>query len=84
VYHSSRYGRSDFVIRMNFAISNESVQSLNSQFEDIIREGCLEQSGPLPGESDHLVLPRLVVPHTRRSYGRLRQLIDALNMCEPA
>ncbi len=84
VYHSSRYVRSDFVIRMNFSINDASVQALNSQFDDIIREGCIQQTGPLPGESDHLELPRLVVPHTRRSYGRLRQLIDALNMCEPA
>lgn len=84
VYHSSRYVRSDFVIRLNHAISEADVARLNDHFSDIVRSGAIALSDPLRGEQDHLELPRLVVPHTRRSYGRLRQLIDELNACDPA
>lgn len=82
VYHSSRYVRSDYVIRLNMEITQESVELLNDSFGDILREGSILKSGPLPVEKDHLDLPRIVVPHSRRSYGRLRQLIDMVNTCE--
>lgn len=63
-------------------ITQESVELLNDSFGDILREGSILKSGPLPVEKDHLDLPRIVVPHSRRSYGRLRQLIDMVNTCE--
>jgi hypothetical protein len=82
IYHSSRYVRSDYVIRVNQKLTDESIHKLNESFSDIIRSGKITQSGPLPAEKDHLELPRVVVPHTRRSYGRIRQLIDMVNTCE--
>ena len=81
-YHSSRYVRSDYVIRLNKKLTSESVEILNDSFSDIIREGRIEQTEHLPSERDHLELPRLIVPHTKRSYGRLRQLIDMVNTCD--
>ncbi len=82
VYHSSRYVRSDYVIRTNAMLTEESIAQLNNSFSDIIREGSIQQTETLPSERDHLDLPRIIVPHTRRSYGRLRQLIDMVNTCE--
>lgn len=84
IYHSSRYVRNDYVIRLNNKITESSIELLNESFSDIIREGKIYQSDPLSCEKDHLHLPRLVVPHTRRSFGRLRQLIDMVNTCELA
>ena len=84
IYHSSRYVRNDYVIRLNYRISESGIEKLNESFFDIIREGKIYQSDPLSCEQDHLHLPRLIVPHTRRSFGRIRQLIDMVNTCEPA
>ncbi|MBC8309254.1 MAG: TIGR00730 family Rossman fold protein [Phycisphaerales bacterium] len=82
VYHSSRYVRSDYVIRTNAELTNDSIVRLNDSFSDIIRTGKIQKSAPLSTERDHLELPRIIVPHTRRSFGRLRQLIDMVNTCE--
>ena len=82
IYHSSRYVRSDYVIRTNAILTDESIERLNEAFSDIIREGKIHQSEALPSEKDHLDLPRIIVPHTRRSFGRLRQLIDMVNTCD--
>ena len=82
LYHSSRYVRSDYVIRVNAPLTDESIDKLNGSFGDILREGKITQSGPLPAERDHLELSRIIVPHSRRSYGRLRQLIDMVNSCD--
>ena len=82
MYHSSRYVRSDYVIRVNAKLTDESIDTLNDSFGDILREGKITQSGPLPAEKDHLELSRIIVPHSKRSYGRLRQLIDMVNTCD--
>jgi hypothetical protein len=82
VYHSSRYVRNDYVIRLNNKITDKSVDKLNDAFADIIRDGKIHQTSSLPSEQDHPHLPRLIVPHTRRSFGRIRQLIDMVNKCE--
>jgi uncharacterized protein (TIGR00730 family) len=82
VYHSSRYYRSDYIIRVNKKLTDASIDRLNDEFGDIIREGKITQSEALKTEKDHLHLPRVIVPHTRRSYGRMRQLIDMVNTCE--
>lgn len=81
-YHSSRYVRSDYVIRINNKLTDSSIERLNESFSDILRDGAIRQSNALPSERDHLELPRIIVPHTRRSYGKLRQLIDMVNTCE--
>jgi uncharacterized protein (TIGR00730 family) len=83
VFHSSRYVHGDYIIRINKEITEESIHRLNESFPDILREGKIIQSGVAhPVERDHKDLPRLVVPHKRRSFGRLRQLIDMVNTCD--
>ena len=55
---------------------------LNREFADIVASGAMRMSKPLPPSGptdDHLDLARLVFRLDKIHYGRLRQLIDALN-----
>lgn len=83
-YHSSRYVRDDFVIRVRERFRDEAVEQLNEEFGELVREGRIEQREALPEEEDHLDLPRIVFTHTRRQYGLVRRLIDRINDLEPA
>ena len=80
VYHSSRYVGDQYVIRLTRALSEGTIEQLNSEFSTLSREGGrISPSGPLTGEQDHLTLPRLVFNHTRRQFGLIRTLIDRVN-----
>jgi hypothetical protein len=83
IYHSSRYVGDRFVMRLQRALQAQDVERLASEFSDLVAAGRLQQRGALSGEDDHLDLPRLVFTHTRRDYGRLRALVDAVNRCKP-
>jgi uncharacterized protein (TIGR00730 family) len=82
VYHSMRYVKNKLVLRLTAALSAELLEQINDEFSDILVEGRFAVSGPLPEEMDEpdlTDLTRLVMRFNRRSLGRLRQLIDALN-----
>lgn len=84
VYHSMRYVKHQLVFRLRQPISQAQLAEVERQFGDILVDGGFEQRGPLPEEKDEPELaemPRLVFHFNRRSLGRLRQLIDALNSC---
>lgn len=81
-FHSSRYVRSDLVIRIQNKITEESIAHLNDSYQDVLSNGEIKQSGALSSENDYLELPRIIVPHTRKSNGRIRQLIDQINICD--
>jgi len=78
-YHSSRYVRDLFVIRLKRELTDEQVEDLNRKYSKLLESKRFIMSDPLPGEDDHLELPRLVFHHTRRDYGLLRALIDEIN-----
>jgi len=81
-YHSMRYVRSNLVLRLTQAPSQEQLSQINAQFADLLAGGRFKVGGPLPEERDEpdlAELPRLIFPFNRRNYGRLRQLIDCLN-----
>jgi uncharacterized protein (TIGR00730 family) len=82
-YHSSRYVRDDYIIRMNYAISEEDLAEINEEFAPLVKTGKIVQCGPYPEESDHLDMPRLAFTHTRYHYAVVRKLIDRINMCDP-
>jgi hypothetical protein len=82
VYHSARYVRDDLVIRLHHPLCEADLERLNSDFADLVRHGRMTQRGPYPQEREHPDLPRLAFAHTRTRYGRVRQLIDAINRCE--
>jgi hypothetical protein len=56
---------------------------LNSKFAGIVKAGTIVQQDALEEEQEDepelSSLPRLVFRHRRRDFGRLRQLIDAVN-----
>lgn len=82
VYHSMRYVKNRLVFRLGEKPSAELLDEINAEFADILTEGTFTVSGALPEEQDEpqlIPLHRLVFRFNRRSLGRLRQLIDALN-----
>lgn len=81
IYHSSRYVGSDLVIRLNQELSDAWLERLNEEFTDIIQTGRIIKSAALPVEQkdETYLLPRLVMAFDRHHFGRLRQLIDAIN-----
>jgi uncharacterized protein (TIGR00730 family) len=82
VYHSMRYVRGDLVLRLRRELPAALLEDLRRQFADIVVSGTFEQTGALPDEANdpHLAdLPRLRFRFDRKSLGRLRMLIDAIN-----
>jgi hypothetical protein len=82
VFHSMRFVKNKLVFRLKEAPHPLLMEEINRQFVDIINGGDFALSGPLPEERDEAELAgysRLVFRFNRRSLGRLRQLIDALN-----
>ncbi|MCH8054808.1 MAG: TIGR00730 family Rossman fold protein [Deltaproteobacteria bacterium] len=81
-YHSYRFVNRDLVIRLVHPPTAALIDGLNRDFRDILKEGEVKETGPLPEESDDpetLSLHRLLVPFNREDFGRLRQMIDAIN-----
>jgi len=83
-YHSSRIVKDKLVLRMVSKVPDAALERLNRQFKAMLvgSNPRIEQRGPLPEEADQPELaqmPRLVMPFNRRSYGRLRMLIDEVN-----
>jgi len=61
------------------------VVQLNRDFADILVGGEIVPSAALPeeqNEPDLAELPRLVLTPKRKNFGRIRQLIDAVNRAE--
>jgi len=85
IFHSYRYVGDKMVIRMMALLTDAAVERLNVEFEDIVTSGTMEQRGALEAEEDEpelAGLSRLVFRHKRQKFGRLRQLIDAVNRSE--
>ena len=87
VYQSSRWVGEQLVIRLARKLSANTVAALNRDFADVIRTGEMVQTSALRQEKNEpeiWALPRLVLSPHRRSFGRFRQLIDAINADEVA
>ncbi len=81
-YHSIRWAGDELVVRLRHVPTEDEVAGLNERFADLLTEGRIETTEPLPAEvsdRDHLDLPRLVMHYDARRAARLRALIDALN-----
>ncbi len=82
-YHSVRWVGEQLLLRLCRRLSDEAVAELNEKFADIVRKGRIVQSSALPDERNEpeiWKLPRLILTPHRRDFGRLRQLIDAINL----
>jgi hypothetical protein len=83
IYHSMRYVKNQLALRLTQAVDDALLEEINAGFSDILVDGRFTLSGPLPEEKDEpdlAELPRLVFHFNRRDLGRLRQLIDLLNL----
>ena len=81
-FHSSRWVKDMFVIRMKHLPSDSAIQAMNEDFSDIIvgdKIHPIEATAEEREDGDFVDLPRIACGFDRRQYGRLRQLIDALN-----
>src|SRR5271156_1887405 len=81
-FHSTRFVKDLLVIRLKNSPAESAMAALNRDFADIIVSGGIKSIKPTPEEvkgRDHLELKRIAFNFNRRDYGRLRQLIDALN-----
>jgi len=79
---SYRWVGKRMVVRMNRQLSDAAIAQLNRDFKDILLQGTIEQSAALPEEKNEpelAALPRLILAADQRYYGRIRQLIDAVN-----
>jgi uncharacterized protein (TIGR00730 family) len=82
VYHSMRYVKNKLVLRLTSSISPELLADINASFRDILVDGQFTVGEAQREEKDEpalIALPRLLFHFNRRSLGRLRQLIDAIN-----
>jgi len=82
IYQSSRWVGEQLVIRLSQKLSAEGLLAINRTFADVVRTGEIIQCSALRQEKNEPEiwdLPRLVLTPHRRSFGRFRQLIDAIN-----
>lgn len=83
-FHSYRYVQSTLVIRMQREIPPAALRRLQEDFQDIlVSDEPLAMCPTLPeeiNEPEISHLPRLCLQFNRKSYGRLRQLIDRINL----
>jgi len=82
-YHGLRMVGERLVMRLTSTPLEENVAKWREAFVDILKpcsESFLSQALPEGADEPDLAhLPRLVMDFNRRHYGRLRQLIDAVN-----
>ena len=86
VYNSMRFVGKRLVLRLNRQISDVHLSKLNNDFSDICLNSSIERITATKAEIDDNDLPdkpRLAFQFARRDFGRLRQLIDAINAVEP-
>ncbi|MDZ3993595.1 LOG family protein [Pseudomonas sp. Teo4] len=84
-YHSSRWLKNQFVIRMHHALSDAALYEIQEGFADLRLSGKYHQhpdSGTEhePGKFSHLT--RLSFAFNGRDQGRLRELVDFINLPE--
>ena len=82
-YNSMRYVRDKLVLRLHHEPSDKFVERLNDEFGDIVESGRIEKSAALRMELDdeHLRdLPRLVFRFNRKDLGRLREMVNVINI----
>jgi uncharacterized protein (TIGR00730 family) len=81
-FHSSRFVKDLFVIRLKHAPADSALDAMNEDFADLIVGPPIRRIEATPEEvedGDQLELSRIAFGFNRRDYGRLRQMIDVLN-----
>lgn len=78
-YHSQRFVNDVLMFRMRRPLRDQQIEALNEEFADLVKEGRIEQAGPMDQERRYRELPRLRFVFAKRAYGRLRMMIDRIN-----
>ena len=81
-FHSIRFVDDLMVIRLQHAPPETAIAALNEDFAELVNGGKIQLIQPTPEEvedGDHLELARIGLNFNRRSYGRLRAMVDVLN-----
>lgn len=81
-FHSTRFVKDQFVIRLKHAPTDTALEAMNEDFADINLGAPIKRIEPTPEEredNDCLDLQRIAFGFNRRDYGRLRQMVDLLN-----
>lgn len=80
-YDSMRFVGPNLYIRHRRPLSTSDIEILNQEFSDIVSEPMVrsDPSRQEQAEGDRLTLERLRLRFDKRSYGRLRELINRLN-----
>ncbi|OOV98579.1 LOG family protein [Pseudomonas sp. MF4836] len=84
-FHSSRWLKHQFVIRMNHKLSDEALEQMQATFADLCLSDHFHQhaySGEEHDEPQFSHLARLAFTFNARNNGRLRELIDFINLPE--
>jgi len=82
IYHSIRYVSGLTVIRLNKEISEKTLSLINREFKDILTSDLIRRSPPTNKEvqeGEYPGLPRIVMNFNMRAYGRLCEMIHAIN-----
>jgi len=85
VFNSYRYVREKLVIRLNHKLTKSALAEIQGEFNDLLISGDFVLGGALRAERDEVglaKLPRLIAHVNRRKYGRIRELINAINRSE--
>jgi hypothetical protein len=82
-FHSSRWLKEVFVIRMNHPLNDTALQTLEKEFADLCLSGGFKQQPYCETETDepelcHLI--RLAFTFNGRDHGRLRDLVNYINL----
>jgi hypothetical protein len=81
-YQSQRYVKGILVLRLNLAPDEAQLQALNEEFADLLVDGeitVISATESEIGDDDAVDAGRVALHFDRRSFGKLRKLIDALN-----
>ncbi|MCY1358221.1 hypothetical protein D9M69_447480 [compost metagenome] len=84
-YHSSRWLKDLFVIRLHHALNDAALRRLEGDFADLCKGGGFIQQPFCEAESDEpelCELPRLAFAFNGRDHGRLRELLNLINLPE--
>ncbi|AYC32113.1 LOG family protein [Pseudomonas cavernae] len=81
-FHSSRWLKDRFVIRLNHALNEATLRQLDEDFADLCKTGGFHQQASGEAERDEpelSQLPRLAFIFNGRDHGRLRELLNFIN-----
>jgi uncharacterized protein (TIGR00730 family) len=86
-YQGLRWVGDRLVVRLRARPTDAEVAALDEQFRDLVLDGGIELTDPLPAEvsdRDALELPRLVLAFDPRKGGRFREMVREINALESA